>query len=177
MKLKLIRLLLWMVRAFGFDVAIGQHMIYRWVKTADGRFDHWVESPTEQFDIFSVLSTLGFSFLARQILANSRLILGRERIGYKYCNELSGAMYACHGKRELLFDGALTTAQLNAFETAKWLVGSVKQFDHFDSAHSDVHLRAAGGNLRAAALQLVEFLAQTDPSIEKLLQNSFPPFD
>jgi hypothetical protein len=176
MKTRLILALLWMVRMFGFDLQFhGGHLMYEWVRTPNGGVEHWFESPGVQHSIADVLSLLGFRQMARRILTNSELLLGRQRTRYRDVIELKSQMFACHGRRDLLIEDGRNTCTLNLVDACRWLIKSIQFFDLMDRTCGNRLLLLAGEGLRTSAIELVRTLATDDARITELVREELSP--
>jgi hypothetical protein len=174
MKLRIIRALLWIVRALGCDLVVDGRLIYQWVQTPDGRFDHWIASPTRQYEISETLEACGFKKFAWDILVNTGIILGSSRRIYNNVQSTLGIMYACHGKRELLSDGTFRSVSAGSVASCEWVLKSIRLFDQADVLCKNREMTATCVNLRVASLHLVARLSQTDLRLAQLLHEYFP---
>lgn len=180
MQLTVIRFLLWIARTVGFDLPLEMPpgtcvLNYRWVRTPDGRFDHWIESPYEQYNIGDVLRSLGFLPFVGQIVTHSVFIRLKYRRGQREANTMAAAMYSCHGTRALLAEGR-PSQQAEGFCIPKWLLKAIKDYDQLDWDARSGQLRAHALNIREAALRSLHELAVRDPKISEMLERAFPPF-
>ena len=175
-QLRVLRAFLWIIRIAGFDLPLNDgQWLYEWVQTPDGRFDHWIASPDEQFNLSDILQQIGFARFLFQILTASVLIVRmRQRRRHKESCRLVGTMYACHGKRELLPDKP-GTSDFTVLNACKWIVRSIEVLDQLPDQLGKSRDRVAAWNLREAALALLKLLASQDQKIAALLETAFPP--
>lgn len=79
MKMKIVRVLLWMIRTFNFFLMLDEDSvtIYRWKRSATTGFNDWFESPNGlgELDIEYVetIADSGFWWMVWQILSKSEL--------------------------------------------------------------------------------------------------------
>jgi hypothetical protein len=176
MKTRLILALLWMIRRLRFDLQFpDSHLRYHWIRTPSGGVEHWFESSGVQHSIADVLNMLGFGLMAWQLLADTELLLGRQRSSYNDVIELKSQMFACHGRRDLLIEDGSKIRTPSLVDACRWLIRSMQFYDRMDRARGNRLLLLAGEVLRISAFKVVQSLAADDARITELVREELAP--
>src|SRR5437763_10569731 len=83
-QIRILRALLWVIRTFGLTLRSSGHgLVYKWVVSPDGGFDHWFDVADRQYTVWTIRNKIGFWRFIVMLASASEFLLGPRRRAHR----------------------------------------------------------------------------------------------